>query len=441
MATNYSQLETMMQKRYHCTSLEIAEKLYKGREDIADVIRSSADADGSKEIFEKHKGLRTTLEGEDFKGRIGKAGAMDFLKRVVANWIAQDLFVMNLNKNKMNCELGKFHKDRDFEGCLSVEPTAILWSGERMKSRHRLLDIQIVYGKSMEDGFVTVTKDRYLKLIEKKTMLLTMNMTTLKYSLLDFYTTDTYAEEFSMKNGVGVVKIALKESKGEVKGLGEVRDDIKRVMDETVGANAVKPKMEQANFIAVMALTLDGVGKNLVGAYTIPSDAVEKRKKAGEKADAGSGNGGGAVKADEVKKAVEEVDKEKPQSPTQSVAKDATQPSDTKMKTATATSATAKANGDEAKKPTPSASANEQTKAKMPQTEKVVSANTTNTNSAQSVKAANETPTQTSVPTQTQKPIQKPIQKPTEKQEARQETQVEEEGYEGYDFSALDAFA
>lgn len=439
MATNYSQLETMMQKRYHCTMSEIAEKLYKGREDIADIIEASADADGSKETFEKHKGLRTTLEGEAFKGRIGKAGAMDFLKRVVANWIAQDLFVMNLNKNKINCELGKFHKDRDFEGCLSVEPTAILWYGERMKSRHRLLDIQIVYGKSMEDGFVTVTKDRYLKLIEKKTMLLTMNMTTLKYSLLDFYTTDTYAEEFSMKNGVGVVKIALKESKGEVKGLSEVRNDIKRVMDETVGANAVKPKREQANFIAVMEMTFDGMGKNLVGAYTIPSDAVEKRKKAGEKADVVSGNGGGAVKADEVEKAVEASEKEKQQSPTASVANNATQPSATKAETAT--SATAKANGDEVKKPMPSASANEQTKAKMTQTEKVVSANTPNTNREQTVKAAKETPTQSSVPKQTQKPIQKPIHELIEKQEARQETQVEEEGCEGYDFSALDAFA
>lgn len=440
MAANYSQLETMMQKRYNCTSLEIAEKIYKGREDIHGVIKASADVDGWKAFFDNHEGLKRTLEGEAFKGRIGKAGAMDFLKRVVANWMAQDLFVMNLNKNKIRCELGKAHKGRSFDGCLSVEPTAILWKEVNGKERHRLLDIQIVYGKSMEDGFVTLTKERYLKLIEKKAVLLTMNMTTLKYSLLDFYTTDTYAEEFSMKNGVCVVKVSLKESKGEVKGLSEVRNHLKRVMEETVGEKAVKPSVEQANFIAVMELTLDGIGKNLVGAYTIPKDAVEKRKKTkgnAEGMNGESGKVGESVKADAVEKAVEEVENEKPKPSTQSAANNATQPYDT-----TKEKVKANATVEAVKKPTTSASASVQPKAQVTQTAKSVSTNTVT--GGQSVKAAKETPTQSSVQKQTQKPIlqtQKPIQKPMQKQEARQATQVEEEDYGGYDFSALDAFA
>ena len=397
MASNYAQLEKMMAERYKCTTADIAEKIYKGRSDIADVIRANADMGQCKELFEKHKNLCEVRDGDAFKGSIGKGGAIGLLKKVVANWVAQDLFIRNLNNHKINCELGKFHRDRAFEGCLSVEPTAILWAGERIKSRHRLMDIQIVYGTSMEDGFVTLKKERFLKLIEKKAILLTMNMTTLKYSLVDFYTTDTVCEEFVLAGGMHVIKIALKDSKCAVNRLGIVRDHISNVIANTIGDGAEKVTEPQANFIAVFAVAKDGKSRKVVKTYSIPEDAAEKRHKAE------------CANNEEVQKRIE-AEKAK----SEAEAKEVIRKSDEQKKAEEAKAAVV-ANPTPTQTPTPTTKPTVAVQQK-PQTvvKKVAEA-----------------------PKPTPKPIQNPVQKPT----PQPQPTVEEEDTWGYDFSALDSFA
>lgn len=395
MASNYAQLEKMMAERYKCTTADIAEKIYKGRSDITDVIRANADMGQCKELFEKHKNLCEVRDGDAFKGSIGKGGAIGLLKKVVANWVAQDLFIRNLNKHKINCELGKFHRDRAFEGCLSVEPTAILWAGERLKSRHRLMDIQIVYGTSMEDGFVTMKKERFLKLIEKKAILLTMNMTTLKYSLVDFYTTDTVCEEFVLAGGMHVIKIALKDSKCALNRLGIVRDHISNVIANTIGDGAEKVTEPQANFIAVFAVAKDGKSRKVVKTYSIPEDAAEKRHKAEY------------ANNEEVQKRIEA---EKAKSETE--AKEVIRKAEERKNTEAAKAAVVE-------KPTPTHATTSAVQQK------------TKTD----VKNVSEAPKPTPKPTP--KPIQKPVQKPTPQP---QPTVAEEDAW-GYDFSALDSFA
>jgi hypothetical protein len=391
MASNYAQLEKMMSERYKCTTADIAEKIYKGRSDITDVIRANADMGQCKELFEKHKNLCEVRDGDAFKGSIGKGGAIGLLKKVVANWVAQDLFIRNLNTHKINCELGKFHRDRAFEGCLSVEPTAILWAGERIKSRHRLMDIQIVYGTSMEDGFVTLKKERFLKLIEKKAILLTMNMTTLKYSLVDFYTTDTVCEEFVLAGGMHVIKIALKDSKCALNRLGIVRDHISNVIANTIGDGAEKVTETQANFIAVFAVAKDGKSRKVVKTYSIPEDAAEKRHKAEY------------ANNEEVQKRIE-VEKAK----SEAEAKEVIRKAEERKRTDAAKAAVVE-------KATP----------------------THATTSAVQQKPKTDVKNVSEAPKPTPKQIQKPVQKPTPQ---TQPTVAEEDAW-GYDFSALDSFA
>lgn len=386
MAANYAQLEKMLLARYKCTSVDVAERIYKGRTDIIDVIRSIADMKQCKELFEKHKNLEEIRDGEEYKSSIGSGGAIDLLKRVVANWIQQDLFIRSLNKAGINCELGKFHRDRDFKGCLTVEPTAILWAGERMKSKHRLIDIQIVYGTSMDDGYVTLKKDKYLKLIEKKVILLTMNMTTLKYNLIDFYTNDTVSEEFVMGNGLHVIKVAMNESKTSLNELGIVNEHITNVIANTIGKDAVKVE-PQANFIALCEMKDGGKTKTVVKTYSIPEDAAEKKGKTEYT----------TPKAEEVKMEEQkvEVKKEEQKSEVKAV--------ETKPQT-----------------PPP------QPKPQPTQT---------------APKPQPKPQTPPTAPKPTPKPQPKPQPKPMPKPQPKPVDVQEEEDNGGYDFSALDSFA
>lgn len=279
MAANYAQLEKMLLARYKCTSVDISQRLYKGRDDIVDVIKSIADMNQCKELFEKHKHLAEIRDGEAYKASIGNGGAIDLLKKVVANWIQQDLFVRSLGKKGIGCELTKYHRDRDFNGCLSVEPTAILWAGEPRKSKYRLIDVQIAYGASMNDGYVALKKEKLLKLIERKALLLTMNMTTLKYNIIDFMTNDTVSEEYVMGGGLHVIKVAMKESKSTLNEMKMIFDHLKNIIENTIGAEAGKFD-GQVNYIALYELENGGKDKKVVKTYSIPEGAEEKRKEA-----------------------------------------------------------------------------------------------------------------------------------------------------------------
>lgn len=275
MSANYMKLEKILMERYKCTSVDIAKRLYAGRDDIVSVIQSVANMKECDSLFETYPSLASVRDGEKFKAIFGAGGAIDFLKRVVANWIQQDLFIRSLAKEKITCELSKHHRYRDFDNCLSVEPTAVLWTGEPRKSKFRPIDIQIVYGTSMEDGTLTVKREKFLKLIERKSILLSMNMTTLKYCLLDFGTNNTYSEEY-WKGGIGIVKILIKDSKTVLSRLGIVKEHIKNILDNTANTETV---IDEVCCHSVSKYEVEGKNRKFLGVYTIPERKVEEKEE------------------------------------------------------------------------------------------------------------------------------------------------------------------